>query len=177
MPTPINFGLEFMMSLVVFGLLAKWYVWPYLRGRDFSTALLLLVSPFLVRYLGLMSLVPGVVEPSVTESKFASYQAYGDFLAFLLALIAFVLVRSEKPGALAAVWIANVFGSIEFLNSVIRGSVFGTGGSIGAFWYIPVAYVPLGLVAHTLIFVLLVTRSHEFGAQMRARAAMASEGR
>jgi hypothetical protein len=177
MPTSINFGLEFMMSLVVFGLLAKSYAWPYLRGRDFSTALLLLLSPFLVRYLGLMSLVPGVVDVSVTESKFAFYQAYGDFIAFVLALIAFVLVRSGKSGALVAVWIANVFGSIEFLNSVIRGSVSGTGGSIGAFWYIPVAYVPLGLVAHTLIFVLLLTRSHEFGAHARGRTAIASEGR
>jgi hypothetical protein len=45
--------------------------------------------------------------------------------------------------------------------------VSGTGGSIGAFWYIPVAYVPLGLVAHTLIFILLVTRSSEFGMPVR----------
>jgi hypothetical protein len=176
MPTPINFGLEFAMSLLVSILLVKWYAWPYLREKKLSEALLLLLSPFLVRYLGLMSLVPGVVEPGVTRNAFALYQAYGDFVAFVLAFVAFILVRFQKRGALAAVWVANVFGTVEFLNSVIRGGVFGTGGSIGAFWYIPVAYVPLGLVAHGCIFVLLVTRSQEYATAPRGRAIL-SEGR
>jgi hypothetical protein len=38
---------------------------------------------------------------------------------------------------------------------------------MGAFWYIPVAYVPLGLVVHYLIFVLLLQRSQEYAAQAR----------
>jgi hypothetical protein len=167
MPTPLNFGLEFAMSLLVFSLLAKWYAWPYLRVRPFAPALLMLLTPFLLRYLGLMSLVPGVVDPGVTQGSFAFYQAYGDFIAFLLALASFILVRSGQKRALLVVWVFNVFGTIEFLNSVIRGSVFGTGGSMGAFWYIPVAYVPLGLVAHYLIFALLVQRSQEYAAPAR----------
>ncbi len=162
MPPLVNFGVQFALSLLVFGLLAKWYVWPFLRVRPFTQALLLLLSPFLLRYLGLISLVPGVVEPAVTRSTFAFYQAYGDLLAFLLALIAFVLVRSQYSHALAIVWVFNVFGSLEFLHSVLRGSLAGTGGSLGAFWYIPVCYVPLGLVVHYLIFVLLVKRSSEY---------------
>jgi hypothetical protein len=167
MPTPLNFGVEFGMSLLVFSLLAKWYVWPYLRARPFAPALLMLLTPFLLRYLGLMSLVPGVVDPAVTQGSFAFYQAYGDFIAFLLALASFVLVRSGQKQALLVVWVFNVFGTLEFLNSVVRGGVFGTGGSIGAFWYIPVAYVPLGLVVHCLIFALLVQRSQEYAAQAR----------
>jgi hypothetical protein len=54
MPTPVNFGLEFALSLLVSILLVKWYAWPYLREKEFSVALLLLLSPFLVRYLGLI---------------------------------------------------------------------------------------------------------------------------
>ena len=163
MPPFINFALEFGMSLLVFSLLGKWYVWPFLRARPFTQALLLLLVPFLPRYLGLMSLVPGVVDPAVTQSAFAFYQAYGDFLAFLLALTAFILVRSQHSQALTMVWIFNIFGSLEFLHSVLRGSLAGTGGSLGAFWYIPVCYVPLGLVLHYLIFLLLVKRSREYG--------------
>jgi len=162
MPPLVNFGVQFALSLLVFGLLAKWYVWPFLRVRPFTQALLLLLSPALLRYLGLTSLVPGVVEPAVTRSTFAFYQAYGDLLAFLLALVAFFLVRSQYSHALAIVWVFNVCGSLEFLHSVLRGSLAGTGGSLGAFWYIPVCYVPLGLVAHYLIFVLLVKRSSEY---------------
>jgi hypothetical protein len=162
MPPFVNFGVEFGLSLLVFSLLGKWYVWPFLCTRPFTQALLLLLAPFLLRYLGLMSLVPGVVEPSVTRSAFAFYQAYGDLLAFLLAFAAFVLVRSQYSWALAIVWLFNVFGSLDFLHSVLRGSLVGTGGSLGAFWYIPVFYVPLGLVLHYLIFLLLVKRSSEY---------------
>jgi hypothetical protein len=162
MPPLVNFGVEFGLSLLVFSLLAKWYVWPFLCVRPLTQALLLLLLPFLPRYLGLMSLVPGVVDSAVTRSTFAFYQAYGDLLAFLLAFVAFVLVRSRHSLALAVVWAFNVFGSLEFLHSVLRGSLTGTGGSLGAFWYIPVFYVSLGLVAHSLIFLLLVKRSGEY---------------
>ena len=171
MPPFVNFGVEFGLSLLVFSLLGKWYVWPFLCVRPFTQALLLLLSPFLLRYLGLTSLVPGVVEPAVTRSTFAFYQAYGDFLAFFFALVAFVLVRSRHSRALAIVWAFNIFGSLEFLHSVLRGSIAGTGGSLGAFWYVPVGYVPLGLVVHYLIFLLLVKRSSEYCPRTTARAA------
>jgi hypothetical protein len=85
------------MSLLVFGLLAKWYAWPHLWSRSFTRALLILLAP-LVCDLGLMSLVPGVVD--VTHSSFALYQAWGDFIAFLLALAPFVLVRRNQRQAL-----------------------------------------------------------------------------
>jgi len=174
MPTVLNFGIEFAASLLVFSLLAKWYAAPYLAKRPFNEALLLLLSPFLLRYLGLMSLAPGVVDPAVTQSSFAFYQAYGDFIAFLLALASFALVRAGHPQALAAVWIFNIFGAAEFVHSVVRGTLAGTGGSIGAFWYIPVAYVPFGLVVHYLIFALLAQRSREFkrGRTIESRQAL-----
>jgi hypothetical protein len=162
MPPFVNFGVEFGLSLLVFSLLGKWYAWPFLCALPFTHALLLLLVPFLPRYLGLMSLVPGVVDPAVTQSAFAFYQAYGDFLAFLLALAAFILVRLRQSQALRVVWVFNIFGSLEFLHSVLRGSLAGTGGSLGAFWYIPVCYVPLGLELHYLIFLLLVKRSREY---------------
>jgi hypothetical protein len=158
----LNFAIEFGMSLLVSGLLAKWYVWPFLCSRPYTQALLILLVFFLPRYLGLMSLVPGVVEPAVTRSAFAFYQAYGDFAAFLLALAAFVLVRAQNPSALAFVWVFNIFGSLDFVHSVLRGTLQGTGGSLGAFFYIPAFYVPLGLTAHYLIFLLLVKRSREY---------------
>jgi len=168
MPPFLNFAIEFGLSLLVFSLLAEWYVWPFLNARQFTQALLLLLVPFLLRYLGLMSLAPGVVDPAVTQSAFAFYQAYGDLLAFLLALAAFILVRSQHPQALTIVWVFNIFGSLEFLHSVLRGSLAGTGGSLGAFWYIPVCYVPLGLVLHYLIFLLLVKRSREYAPRTAA---------
>ena len=174
MPPLMNFGIEFGMSLLVFGLLARWYVWPFLAVRPLTQALLILLLPFLPRYLGLMSLVPGVVATAVTQSTFAFYQAYGDFAAFVLALGAFALVRSGRPHALIAVWVFNIFGTLDFVHSVVRGAMAGTGGSLGAFWYIPVCYVPFGLVVHCLIFALLLQRSHEYAPRFTTQDAAAS---
>ena len=122
MPPFVNFGIEFGLSLLVFSLLAKWYVWPFLNTRPFNQAMLVLLVLFLPRYLGLMSLVPGVVDPAVTRSDFAFYQAYGDLLAFLLAFAAFILVRSQHSLALAMVWIFNIFGRSIFFTPCFAAS-------------------------------------------------------
>jgi hypothetical protein len=89
----------------------------------------------------------------------------GDSIAFLSALAAFVSVRSRYTQALVVVWVFKIFGALEFIHSMVRGSLRGASGSRGAFWFIPVAYVPLGLVARYLIFVLLFKRSREYAAQ------------
>jgi hypothetical protein len=60
---------------------------------------------------------------------------------------------------------------LDFLHSVIRGSVSGTGGGLGAFWYIPVVYVPFGLVTHYLIFLLLISRSGKYAPRTRTAPA------
>jgi hypothetical protein len=117
-----------------------------------------------------MSLVPGVVDPAVTRSSFAFYQAYGDFLAFVGALAAFLLIRARSSYALTVVWIFNIFGTLDFLHSILRGVLSGTGGGLGAFWYIPVCYVPMGLVVHYLIFVVLIKRSGEYNLRHTAYA-------
>jgi hypothetical protein len=158
----MNFGVEFAMGLLVSFLLARWYVWPFLCSRTFAGGLQILLAVFLPRYLGLMTLVPGVVDPAVTRSQFAFYQAWGDFGAFLLVIVAFILVREGHPVTLAAVWFFNVFGALDFVQGVLRGALQGTGGSLIAFWYLAVAYVPMGLVTHGLIFVYLIERSGEF---------------
>jgi hypothetical protein len=162
MPVLLNFGIEFAMGLLVSCLVASWFIWPFLRSRTFTTALLILLAPSLVRYMGLMTFVPGVVDPAVTRSQFAFYQAWGDFGAFVLVLVAMALVRRRHPLALAAVWVFNLFGTADFVQAVLRGALGEAGGSLGAFWYIPVAYVPFALVVHVMIFVHLIKRSGEF---------------
>jgi hypothetical protein len=57
--------LQFTLSLVVCGLLAAWYVNPWLKKNAFADALFLLTLPHAFRYLGMVFLVPGVVSPSM----------------------------------------------------------------------------------------------------------------
>jgi hypothetical protein len=162
MNTFLNFSLELTMSFVVFGLLAKWYFWPYVSTLPFTQGVLILLLPFLFRHLGLMSLVPGVVDPELTQTTFAWYQAYGDFIAMILALISFILVHKRWKYALAVVWLFNIVGTLDHLNAMVLGTLSDIGAQLHAFWYIPVIVVPLDMILHFLIFVLLIERSREY---------------
>src|SRR3989304_1445753 len=57
------FGVQFLLSLVVYGLLAKWYVAPALARLPLHDALIPLLVPHAFRHLGLVFLVPAVVAP------------------------------------------------------------------------------------------------------------------
>ena len=54
------FGLQFVLSLVVMGLLAKWVLAPWLARQTQREALFWLTIPHAFRYIGMVFLVPGV---------------------------------------------------------------------------------------------------------------------
>ena len=61
MDTVEIFGLQFLLSLVVWGLIAKWLLAPWLEKRSSRDALFWLTLPHAFRHMGLVFLVPGVV--------------------------------------------------------------------------------------------------------------------
>ena len=80
MDTLTIFGLQFILSLLVFSLLAKWYLLPRLAQYSTPQALMVLLIPHALRHLGLVFLVPGlVVQP--LPSSFANAAAYGDLIS------------------------------------------------------------------------------------------------
>lgn len=52
------FGLQFVMSLVVWGLIAKWWLAPWLEKMSQHQALLYLTLPHAFRYMGMVFLSP-----------------------------------------------------------------------------------------------------------------------
>ncbi len=89
MDTLAIFGLQLVLSLLVFALLAKWYVTPWLAEKPVRQALIPLIFPHAFRHIGLMFLVPGVVAQPL-PSVFAYTVAYGDVVSGLLALLSLV---------------------------------------------------------------------------------------
>ncbi len=151
MSTQQIFGLQFLLSLVVYGLIARWYVAPRLRALPLASALM----PLLFLH-ALVFLVPSVVGPGL-QPEFAVPAAYGDLLAALLALLALVALRARWPVALALVWVFNVVGALDLANALYRGARLGV--SLGAAYYIPTFAVPALLVTHAMIFAILLRRS------------------
>ena len=87
-----NFGLQLVLSLIVYALIAKWYVAPWLAEKPIHRALMPLIFPHAFRHIGLTFFVPGVVAQPL-PSFFATTVAYGDFISGLLALLALVALR------------------------------------------------------------------------------------
>lgn len=113
------FGLQVVLSLVVYSLIARWYVVPRLAAlplRDALTPLLLLHA---FRYLGMVFLVPTVVGPAL-PAAFAVPAAYGDLLAALLALLAIAALRQAWPLAIPLVWLFNVEGTLDLVNAFTK---------------------------------------------------------
>lgn len=67
--TPFVIGnIQFILSLIVFGLIAAFYVWPVLNRRRFRDAVLPLLFLHAFRYGPLTLLMPGQVDRNLALS-------------------------------------------------------------------------------------------------------------
>ena len=155
MDTLAIFGLQLILSLFVYALIAKWYVSPWLANKQLHVSLTALVFPHAIRHVGLTFFVPGVVANPL-PSFFAYSAAYGDLLSGLLALLSLFALRGRWGMALPLVWLFNTVGTADLLNALRHAEAV---PNLGATWYIPTFWVPLLLVTHFMIFARLLRRS------------------
>ncbi len=73
------FWMQLLTSIVVFGIVAVWYVWPHLTKLSRNSALIPLLFVHVPRYVGMTLLVAGMVDPKLPR-EFRSSAAYGDLL-------------------------------------------------------------------------------------------------
>ena len=155
MDTQAIFGLQFVLSLVVWGVIAKSLLVPWLGTKSVHEALFWLTLPHAFRHIGMVFLVPGVVAQPLPDA-FAIPAAYGDLVSGVLALLGLIALRTGWAGALVLIWLFNVVGTVDLLNALRHVDV---APNFGAAWYIPTFLVPLLLVTHFMIFVRLLKRS------------------
>ena len=147
------FGLQVLLSFLVYGLVARWYVTPRLAPLPLHAALQPLLVLHATRYLGMVFLVPTVVGP-VLPAGFAVPAAYGDLLAALLALAALVALHARAPIALPLTWLFNVVGLLDLINAFYQG--LRNDVQLGAAYFIPTFAVPALVITHLMIFRMLV---------------------
>lgn len=146
------FALQFVLSIVVWALAARWVLTPWLETKPKRSQLFWLILPHAFRHVGMVFLVPGVVSEDLPLS-FAGPAAYGDLAAAALALLALIALRAGWSRAVAVVWVFNVVGVVDLLNALRHADAI---PHLGAAWYIPTMLVPLLLVTHVMIFVRLL---------------------
>ena len=163
------FGLQVVLSFLVYGLVAKWYVGPRLAALPVRTALQPLLVLHAFRHLGMVFLVPTVVGGALAPSV-AVAAAYGDLLAGLLALAAIATLRARADVALPLTWVFNVVGLVDLVNAFYQGLSHDV--QLGAAYYIPTFIVPALIVAHLMIFRLLLRRREGAGTHLPAPSHM-----
>jgi len=156
MSPPSLFGMQFVFSLILSTLIAKWYVAPALSRLPVQAAL---VPPFLLhalRYLPSTAFAPGQVDANIPKYAMAAI-AYGDLGSAVLALIAVIFLRYGIPGAIAVAWFVNAVTSLDWLYaSFLAASNQLATYHLGGNWYIVAYYVPAIGVAHIVIFARLL---------------------
>ncbi|HEY4088217.1 MAG TPA: hypothetical protein VGM43_19930 [Bryobacteraceae bacterium] len=156
MPSNILFATSVIFGLAVWGVVVWSYIWPAIREQPIPGNLkpLLLLHAF--RFLGLAFVAPGVVSPQL-PAAFAQPVAYGDFIAAVLALLA--LATLGTPVGTVVTWVFNTVGTADLLFAFYLGARIAlpdTQGLLGAGYFILMAYVPLLLITHGLMFRILL---------------------
>ena len=147
------FAVQFVLSLIVTALIARWYLGPWLAGKALHAALGILVLPHAFRHIGLTFLVPGAGVAEGMPEAFASSAGYGDLAAGVLAIASLVALRSRWALAIPLVWLFNVVGFVDLANALRQAEVVPYFLST---WYIPTFIVPVLIVTHVMIFARLV---------------------
>jgi hypothetical protein len=153
MTTQQIFGLQVLLSFVLFTLIARWYVSPRLAPLPVDRALQPLLVLHATRHMGLVFLVPTVVGGTL-PAAFAAAAAYGDLLAGVLALAALVALRARSRVAMPLTWLFNVAGLLDLVNAFYQGLTHDV--QLGAAYYIPTFIVPTLVVTHVMMFGLLL---------------------
>ena len=167
MDTLAIFGLQLILSLTVYSLIAKWYVMPWLEKQPIQQGLMPLIFPHALRHVGLAFLVPGlVVQP--LPSFFATTVAYGDLVSGVLALFSLIALRARWGFALALVWLFNIVGTVDLLNALRQAEAV---PDLGTTWYIPTFWVPILLVTHGMIFARLIKERKQSLSHLKDQAA------
>src|SRR5271168_5318419 len=150
------FWMQILTSVFVFGIIALWYVRPYLTTLSRNSALVPLLFVHTFRYVGMTLLVAGMIDPKLPR-EFLSSAAYGDLLEAALAITSIFALRSNWRFAVPLVWVTNTWGFADLLNGV-RGvlQLNVPSFNLSTIWYIYTFYAPLVIVSHLMIFWILI---------------------
>jgi hypothetical protein len=157
MPIIALFGINIAFAFAAWAVVTALYIWPELRARPRIEALRPLLVLHAFRFGGLAFLVPGVVSPDLPVT-FARDAAFGDIIAAVLALLALLaLAALRSKTAIFLVWVFNIWGTLDLLNAFYQANAAGLQpGQLGAAYFIPTGFVPLLLIAHGLVFAILL---------------------
>ena len=161
------------VSVLIFILLARWYVWPFLQRQDRRAALTLLLLPSLLRQVGATHLARTVI-PNPVSLPLAWSIVVGDLACLVSALVSIMLLRSHSRLAIPVVWACFAINVVQYLGIGGWTAVEHAYDHLGPHWYVGAYYVPLLGVLQVLVLMVLLNRDWPGDARQPARTAGAA---
>jgi hypothetical protein len=149
-----------LLSLLVFGSMARWYVAPWLNTRNRADALIALLWVHVFRYVALQVYVERDGFP-ISDGG-ASEIVIGDVTGAVTAFVTIVLLRNRSRWGVPLAWVLIAETAYDTFSNVKSG--FGEhlmGAASGVTWMILVYFVPMVVVSAVLLTWQLYSRRSE----------------
>ncbi len=150
-----------LLSLIVYGTMARWYVAPWLKTLRRADALIPLLWIHVFRYVALQAFSAQRDGFPISDGGLMEI-VVGDVAGMVIALATIIALRYRARLAIALAWLLVAETSVDtFLN--IRGGIHEhlMGAASGVTWLILVFYVPLLIVSLALVIWQLFARRGE----------------
>ena len=160
-------------SVLIYILMSRWYIWPFLKRQTKRAALTLLLLPSLLRQVGATHLAPTAV-PDPVSPPLAWSIVGGDLACLVSALISIMLLRSHSRLAMPMVWACFAINVVQYLGIGGWTAVERAYDHLGAHWYVGAYFVPLLGVLQVMVLMVLLKRDWPGDAREPARTAGAA---
>ena len=150
-----------LLSLFVYGVIARWYVVPWLKSQTRADALIALLWVHVFRYVALQVF-------SAQRSGFAISDdgamdiVIGDVAGALIAFITIALLRYRARFAILLTWVLvaeTLYDTVSNIRGGVEEHLMGAAG--GVTWMILVFFVPMVITSVVLLTWQLYSRRSE----------------
>ncbi len=148
------FNIQTIFSLVMFGVLMAWYIWPKLRTQSYYKILTALLVFSAFRYLGTSFIVPNMTDGLSLE--FAGLGAWADLVLAVIALVAAIMLRRNSSSGIFFAWIYTVLGSADFIYNGSRIGSLGVAEHIGPLMWLMTVLGPAWMVTIFFLWKILL---------------------
>jgi len=150
-----------LLSLIVFGAIAIWYVVPWLNGRTRAEALIALLWVHVFRYVALQVFSAQTTGFPISDEG-AMEIVVGDVAGAVLAFVTIVLLRNRARLAIPLAWLLvaeTAYDTVTNIHGGVREHLMGAAS--GVTWMTLAYFVPMVVLSAVLLAWQLIARRGE----------------
>ena len=150
-----------LLSLIVFGAIARWYAVPWLKRRPRGDALIALLWVHVFRYVALQ--VFSAQRDGFPISDGAAMEiVVGDVAGAIMAFVTIALLRRGMRLAIPLAWLLvaeTAYDTVSNIHGGVREHLMGAAS--GVTWFVLVFFVPMVVISVVLLAWQLYSRRSE----------------